>query len=141
MKSYLCKVVIDFFLSIALEDIRKRQKKKPNPTFKSLIFTFLELNSSLFIYKTSKRSTTSKFDQNSRLYSTNSKLPLIRFPNLTWEIKQAGTSWFQPFSTMLMIFSCWINRIEMFVISATVGNSGRASTSTRTALCPSHGCV
>lgn len=69
-------------------------------------------------------------------------MPLSRrFPNLTWEINQAGMSRFQHLSTMLMIFSCWINRIEMFVTSAAVGNSGRASTNTPTALSPSHGCL
>lgn len=139
MMSYSFKYFMDFFLSIILEKILKRQKSSspqtPNTQFPSWV-------KFIIAYKTSKRSTILKCDQNNRLYSTKSKLLLSRrFPHLTWKINQAGMSWFQHLSTMLMIFSCWINRIEMFVISAAVGNSGRASTNTLTALCPSHGCV
>lgn len=137
MKSYLFSCYW-FFISITLEDVHKRQKKNLCFQISNIYFPWVKF---IIAYKTSKRITISKFDHNNRLYSPNSKLLLRRFPNLTWAIKQAGMSWFQLLSTMLMIFSCWINRIEMFVVSATVGNSGSASTSPLTASCPSHGCV
>lgn len=139
MSYSLKKMYWFFFPVLTLEEIHKRKK---SPTSQTPNIQFFFRVKSCIAYKTSKRRTISTCDLNTKLYSTNSKLLLSRkLPNLTWEINQAGVSWFQHLCTMLMIFSCRINRIELFVISAAVGNSGRASTSTLTALCPSHSCV
>lgn len=129
---HLKNVLILFSSVLTHEEIHKR-KKSLTSQIPNIQFSFWV--KFITAYKTSKRKTISTCDRNTRLYSTNSKLLLSsKFPNLTWEINQAGVSWFQHLCAMLMIFSCWINRIELFVISAAVGNSGRASTSTLTAL-------